>query len=71
MEELEFLHTDRWRKNWDDGRIKIGGDLGLRKILYASQYYLKSSLPAPETHQRKNDFYGVSPGGLARGAEVK
>ncbi|XP_072019698.1 protein-glucosylgalactosylhydroxylysine glucosidase-like [Amphiura filiformis] len=69
LEELEGAHVRRWRDNWDDGRIEIDGSLELKKILYASQYYLKSSLPAPETHQSKNEFFGVSPGGLGRGAE--
>ena len=65
-DDLDSRHYQHWRQYWDSGRIEVKGDLALRKVLYSSQYYLKSSLPAPETDQRQNEFYGVSPGGLGK-----
>ena len=68
-QELDLSHITSWTKNWDAGRIEIkGNNMKLRKVLYGSQYYIKSSLPAPDTDQSKNEFHGVSPGGLGRGA---
>ena len=65
-DDLDNKHNQQWREYWESGRIEVKGDLALRKVLYASQYYIKSSLPAPETDQRQNEFYGVSPAGLGK-----
>ncbi|XP_077863843.1 protein-glucosylgalactosylhydroxylysine glucosidase-like [Saccoglossus kowalevskii] len=64
---LEF-HTERWEKIWENGRIEVD-NLMLGKRIYGSLYYILSSLPASEsTHQPPNQFFGLSPGGLANGA---
>lgn len=65
---LDTLHVQKWSDNWNDGSITVEGDLEVQKVLYASQFYVKSSLPAPDTDQNKNQFYGLSPGGLGKGA---
>ncbi|XP_072037392.1 protein-glucosylgalactosylhydroxylysine glucosidase-like [Amphiura filiformis] len=68
VEQLEQSHVDAWQNNWDDGMVVVEGDLEVQKVLYGAQFYIKSSLPAPDTDQERNQFYGLSPGGLGKGA---
>ncbi|XP_072036916.1 protein-glucosylgalactosylhydroxylysine glucosidase-like [Amphiura filiformis] len=68
VKQLEQSHVDAWQNNWDDGMVMVEGDLEIMKVLYGAQYYIKSSLPAPNTDQDRDQFYGLSPTGLGKGA---
>lgn len=61
-------HTEAWAQVWQDGRIEIGGNVKLAKLMYGCLYYLLSSLPIVQgTNSPVGQFYGLSPGGLAYG----
>lgn len=67
-------HSAAWRDVWRRGHVDLSHQgespetLELRKVVLGSQYYLYSSLPvAPDTYRPRDQFYGLSPGGLARG----
>jgi len=62
-------HTNAWAAIWKSGSIEIEGNLKLAKAVYGSFYYILSSLPTTETEVfgTKNQFFGLSPGGLAYG----
>ncbi|XP_077992893.1 protein-glucosylgalactosylhydroxylysine glucosidase-like [Glandiceps talaboti] len=63
-------HSQLWERTWEEGGIEVD-DLKLGKYIYGSFYYILSSLPAlHETNQPKNQFFGLSPGGLANGANA-
>ncbi|XP_064618456.1 uncharacterized protein LOC135482416 [Liolophura sinensis] len=61
-------HVQAWKLRWDRGRIEVDGDVYLSKRIYGSFYYLLSFLPASDPYITPNQFYGLSPGGLANGA---
>ncbi|XP_026465259.1 protein-glucosylgalactosylhydroxylysine glucosidase-like [Ctenocephalides felis] len=69
-ENLLDSHIQAWQETWNEARIEIEGDLKLAKIVYGSLYYILSSLPSTRTNQKPMEFYGLSPGSLARGSEV-
>nr|XP_016943082.2 protein-glucosylgalactosylhydroxylysine glucosidase [Drosophila suzukii] len=62
-------HTESWNSFWDNEfSIEIRGDaFELSQIVNAGIFYLVSSLPSIETHQKNEPFYGLSPTGLGRG----
>ncbi|KAL7740347.1 hypothetical protein ACLKA6_018787 [Drosophila palustris] len=62
-------HTDAWHEFWDKSfSIEIiGNALELSRIVNAGIFYLASSLPAPNSNQPNEPYYGLSPTGLARG----
>ncbi|XP_070540415.1 protein-glucosylgalactosylhydroxylysine glucosidase-like [Ptychodera flava] len=63
-------HMQMWEKRWHDGGIEVD-DLALGKYIYGSMYYILSSLPSLyPTNQPKNQFFGLSPGSLANGANA-
>ena len=62
--ELVELHTRAWAELWDSGRLEVTGEAELERVVLASQYYLLSSLPSPES---ETEFCGLSPGSLAYG----
>ena len=62
--ELVELHTLAWADLWDSGRLEVTGEAELERVVLASQYYLLSSLPSPESEA---EFCGLSPGSLAYG----
>ncbi|XP_006816889.1 protein-glucosylgalactosylhydroxylysine glucosidase-like, partial [Saccoglossus kowalevskii] len=64
-------HIDAWSNTWNQGKIEVD-DLNLGKIIYGSFYYILSSLPVlDEPPQPRNQFYGLSPGGLTRGSYLR
>ena len=60
--ELLELHTGAWADLWESGRLEVTGDAELERVVLASQYYLLSSLPSPESEA---EFCGLSPGSPA------
>ena len=56
--QLLQQHEYAWLQRWEQGRIEIGGNLGLAQAVNASLYYLLSSIRADWPQ-------GMSPGGLA------
>ncbi|BFZ07038.1 hypothetical protein BsWGS_10077 [Bradybaena similaris] len=61
-------HVQQWNSMWQRASIDVEGDLHISRINYASLYYILSSLPwAPSRSDWP--FIGLSPGGLAHGAE--
>ncbi|XP_077992790.1 protein-glucosylgalactosylhydroxylysine glucosidase-like [Glandiceps talaboti] len=70
-DELLALHVQKWKDTWNNGRIEVD-DVQLGKLIYGSFYYILSSLPTvEETNNPKNQFFGLSPGGLANGAYLR
>ncbi|XP_067686916.1 uncharacterized protein [Haliotis asinina] len=61
-------HVDAWTAKWNNGHIEIKDNLQLAKLVHGSFYYIMSSLPSEKTYLPTNQFYGLSPGGLANGA---
>lgn len=63
-------HVQAWEAVWDNGVIQVEGNTQLAKVVYGSLYYILSSLPVTttKTHTTNEQFYGLSPGGLAYGA---
>jgi trehalose/maltose hydrolase-like predicted phosphorylase len=60
-------HIDEWAKIWDKMNIIAEGNSELNEGIHTSLFSLISSLPALDTNQVRNPFYGLSPGGLGRG----
>ena len=50
--------------------LYIIDDYDLQKTIYASSYYLLSSLPSLNHYGSLNQFYGLSPGFLSRGSNL-
>ncbi|KAK6182582.1 hypothetical protein SNE40_010234 [Patella caerulea] len=65
---LYYQHVAAWKQAWNKGRIEVGDNLQLSKLINSCFYYLISFLPAATTFLPKEQFYGLSPGGLANGA---
>lgn len=63
-------HVAEWNKMWSRASIDVEGDLHVSRINYASLYYILSSLPWVPNNKTW-PFIGLSPGGLAHGAEGK
>ncbi|XP_070540414.1 protein-glucosylgalactosylhydroxylysine glucosidase-like [Ptychodera flava] len=67
-QELLNSHIEKWQETWESGRIEVD-NAQLSKFIYGCFYYILSSLPVlDDTNNPKNQFYGLSPGGLANGA---
>ncbi|XP_032530188.2 protein-glucosylgalactosylhydroxylysine glucosidase [Danaus plexippus] len=66
-EELFEKHVEMWLKLYTQATMEIEGNLQLAKIVNGIWYYLLSSLPSEESHLPLDNFYGLSPTGLARG----
>lgn len=66
-EELYRLHAEKFANLWSIGRIETD-NLEIQRVIFASYYYLLSSLPAYQHYGELNQFYGLSPGSLSRGA---
>ena len=68
LDELRKSHTDNWGRLWESGTIELEtSDLDLAKAVAGSLYYIYSSLPSLNPFTPNNQFYGLSPGGLANG----
>jgi protein-glucosylgalactosylhydroxylysine glucosidase len=65
--KLYMQHTRVFNKWWQQARIEVD-NLELQRVIYASIYYIMSSLPSLEHHGQLNPFFGLSPGSLSRGA---
>nr|KAG5696162.1 hypothetical protein BaRGS_026521 [Batillaria attramentaria] len=61
-------HEQAWADKWNSGRIDVEGDDDLDTIIHSSLYYILMSLPSTEPEMPLEQFYGLSPGSLARGA---
>lgn len=66
-DDLYNLHASKFANLWESGRIETD-NYELQNNIYSSYYYLLSSLPAPDHYGVLNQFYGLSPGSLSRGA---
>ncbi|CAL8123676.1 unnamed protein product [Orchesella dallaii] len=67
--EVYDTHVRAWTDLWTDGAIEVKGNDQLAKVVYGSLYYILSSLPVTtETNSPNEQFYGLSPGGLAYGS---
>ncbi|KAJ2953896.1 hypothetical protein O0L34_g1527 [Tuta absoluta] len=66
-EELYQKHVQQWQQLYEQATLEIEGNLNLAKIVNGIWYYFLSSLPADESNQPSDRFYGLSPTGLARG----
>jgi hypothetical protein len=55
---LRDSHEAAWLQRWDQGRVEVGGDLGLAQAVNSSIYFMLSSV-------RQDWPLGMSPGGLA------
>lgn len=65
---LRSGHVDSWSSTWSAGNILLEGDgvdTFLKESVASSLYYIYCSLPSSSSSS--SDFYGLSPGGLARG----
>ena len=66
---LQSSHVKSWEKSWANTSIDVSGDMSLRQAITSTLYYLLSSFPPLEMpNEFSFNFYGVGPGGLARGA---
>ncbi len=68
-EDLYNKHAKAFSQIWAEGRIEVG-NLELQRTIIASAYYLMSSLPSLNHNGKLNQFYGLSPGSLSRGANL-
>ena len=68
-ETLLQRHSAKWNSYFDNGFIHVDSkeNFQLAQAIYGSFYYLLTSLPNKQ--DPKNRFIGLSPGGLARGAD--
>lgn len=67
-ERLRKTHDSAWADKWNSGRIDVQGDDDLATVIHAGLYYILMSLPSTHPEQPPEQFYGLSPGSLARGA---
>ncbi|XP_067687127.1 protein-glucosylgalactosylhydroxylysine glucosidase-like [Haliotis asinina] len=61
-------HLSAWADKWNQGRVDVSGNDVLSRLIHSSLYYILSSLPSTDPNQPNEQFYGLSPGGLANGA---
>ena len=66
---LYIKHANYFSNIWKNGRIEVD-NYDLQKTIYASSYYLISSLPSLNHYGKLNQFYGLSPGSLSRGSNL-
>lgn len=66
-EQLYAQHASKFSAIWNNGRIETDNFV-IQTNIYSSLYYILSSLPAPDHYGMLNQFYGLSPGSLSRGA---
>ena len=66
-EDLYSMHIEKFNKIYDNGFIELD-NATLQSVIYSSFYYLYSSLPSLDHYGSLNQFYGLSPGSLSRGA---
>ena len=62
---LSRQHYHAWYDVWRKGRVDIGGNISLARIVTASYFYILSSVPIRE--DRHWPYYGLSPNGLPWG----
>lgn len=69
MEQTKLYenHREHFKNIWEAGRIETD-NIELQTTIFASLYYLISSLPALNHYGTLNQFYGLSPGSLSRGS---
>ncbi|XP_077998833.1 protein-glucosylgalactosylhydroxylysine glucosidase-like [Glandiceps talaboti] len=67
---LYDCHVEAWEEKWKVGCINIKGSLDLSKAIYASMYYILSSLPPLIVSGKDFQFFGLSPGSLATGGRT-
>ena len=65
FENLKKSHIARWQEIWNSGRIEVDPEenLELSQNMWASFYYLMSSLPDAYRSDSK-PFIGLSPGAV-------
>ncbi|XP_059096648.1 protein-glucosylgalactosylhydroxylysine glucosidase-like [Tigriopus californicus] len=72
---IRFGHTANWAAVWENGDIVLEGpnvNRRLHETIKSSLYYLYSNLPSDRALTQIPDrFWGLSPGGLANGANGK
>jgi protein-glucosylgalactosylhydroxylysine glucosidase len=68
-DELFQQHSTRFNNIWKYGGIEID-NAELKQVVHSSYYYLMSSIPSIEHYGKLNQFYGLSPGSLSRGANL-
>lgn len=66
-ESLFKLHTDEWKKFWQENSISVNGNDELSKSIQASLFAMAASLPSLNTFHSRDAFYGLSPSGLGLG----
>jgi trehalose/maltose hydrolase-like predicted phosphorylase len=64
---LYSSHIEKFNNIYDNGIIELDNNT-LQSVIYSSFYYLYSSLPALDHYGKLNQFYGLSPGSMSRGA---
>ena len=64
---LYSIHIEKFNNIFDNGIIELDNNT-LQSVIYSSFYYLYSSLPALDHYGKLNQFYGLSPGSMSRGA---
>ncbi len=72
--ELLEANNEAWEKTWDQGLVRLSGNLPLQKTAIFSMYYLLSSMPpmfASQPPQYNQVFYGPTRTGLGRGGKGK
>ncbi|XP_076437374.1 protein-glucosylgalactosylhydroxylysine glucosidase-like [Babylonia areolata] len=57
-----------WADRWNSGRLDVEGDDDLDTTIHSSLYYILMSLPSDQPELPLGQFFGLSPGSLARGA---
>ncbi len=62
--KLHDDHVDAWLSLWSEGRIDIHGCVPIARAVYASFYYILSSVPISA---KLPSFVGLSPSGLPFG----
>ena len=64
-------HKSIWENHMSSYEMTVEDNKELNQIIHSSLFYLISNLPSEESNQANDQFYGLSPGGLAKGAEGK
>lgn len=69
--EIFDKHKSVWEKHMNSYEMTVEDNKELNQIIHSSLFYLISNLPSEESNQPNGQFYGLSPGGLPKGAEGK
>jgi len=64
-------HKSIWENHMNSYEMTVEDNKELNQIMHSSLFYLISNLPSEESNQPNGQFYGLSPGGLPKGAEGK